>query len=116
MATHIGGQAYDGHFEGHNPNILEQRVLGRDIYVYSGRGGCVPFFPLHVQSPIWFDSWHVAISVIFSTYTFWRFLIQIPLTESEMKIQYSINGGVESDFFVPNDRQTMRLAAYSVSE
>lgn len=37
MAAHIGSQAYDGHLEG--PNILEQRVLGRDIYVYSGRGG-----------------------------------------------------------------------------
>jgi hypothetical protein len=42
MAAHIGRQAYDGHLEG--PNILEQRVFGRDIYVYSGRGGCVPFF------------------------------------------------------------------------
>jgi hypothetical protein len=51
-----------------------------------------------------------------STYTFWRFLIEIPLTESEMKIQYSINGGLELDFFVPSRRQTMRLAAHSVSE
>jgi hypothetical protein len=33
-----------------------------------------------------------------------------------MKIQYSINGGLEMDFFVPSHRQTMRLAAYSVSE
>jgi hypothetical protein len=55
-------------------------------------------------------------SVTFSTYTFWRFLIQIPLTESEMKIQYSINNGLELDFFVPGLSQTMRLAAHSVSE
>ncbi len=52
----------------------------------------------------------------FSTYTFWRFLIQIPLAETEMKIQYSINDGLVMDFFVPSHRQTMRLAAYSVSE
>ena len=41
MAAHIGSQAYDGRLEG--PNVLEQRVFGRDIYVYSGRGGWVPF-------------------------------------------------------------------------
>jgi hypothetical protein len=31
-----------------------------------------------------------------------------------MKVQYSINGGPEMDFFVPGRHQTMRLAAYSV--
>lgn len=51
-----------------------------------------------------------------STYTFWRFLIRIPLTSSEMKIQYSVNDGMEMDFFVPGRNETMRLAAYSVSE
>lgn len=50
-----------------------------------------------------------------STYTFWRFLLNIPLADSEMKVQYSINGGPEMDFFVPGHHQTMRLAAYSVS-
>jgi hypothetical protein len=50
------------------------------------------------------------------TCTFWRFLIQIPLAEFEMKIQYSINNGLKMDFFVPGYRQTMRLAAYSVSD
>jgi hypothetical protein len=49
-----------------------------------------------------------------STFTFWRFIIQIPLTDSEMKIKYSINDGLELEFFVPGRRQTMRLAAYSV--
>jgi len=33
-----------------------------------------------------------------------------------MKIQYSINDGLKMDFFVPGLRETMRLAAYSVSE
>jgi hypothetical protein len=55
------------------------------------------------------------ISVTASTYTFWRFLIEIPLAEHEMKIQYSINDGLKLDFFVPGHRETMRLAAYSVS-
>jgi hypothetical protein len=51
-----------------------------------------------------------------STYTFWRFQIHIPLAESEMKILYSINDGLMMDFFVPSYLQTMRLAAYSVSD
>ena len=51
-----------------------------------------------------------------STYTFWRFLIQIQLSEHEMKVQYSINDGLKMDFFVPGHRETMRLAAHSVSE
>ena len=42
--------------------------------------------------------------------------MQIQLTEHEMKIQYSINDGLKMDFFVPGFRDTMRLAAYSVSE
>jgi hypothetical protein len=33
-----------------------------------------------------------------------------------MEIQYSINDGLKLDFFVPGNRQTMRLAAYSVSD
>ena len=33
-----------------------------------------------------------------------------------MKIQYTINDGLAIDFFVPSRRQTMRLAAYSVSD
>lgn len=48
------------------------------------------------------------------SYTFWRFLIEIPLAEHEMQIRYSINNGIELNFFVPGRNQTMRLAAYSV--
>jgi hypothetical protein len=43
-------------------------------------------------------------------------MIQIPLSDSEMKIQYSINDGLEMDFFVPARTQPMRVAAYSVSD
>jgi len=53
---------------------------------------------------------------IVSTYTFWRFLLKIPLADSEMKVQYSINGGPEMDFYVPGHQQTMRLAAHSVGD
>ena len=42
--------------------------------------------------------------------------MQIPLAEFEMKIRYSINDGLKMDFFVPGYRQTMHLAAYSVSD
>jgi hypothetical protein len=58
----------------------------------------------------------VYLGTTVSTYTFWRFLIEIQLTEHEMKIQYSINDGLKMDFFVPGLRETMRLAAHSVSE
>jgi hypothetical protein len=67
---------------------------------------------LHVSSPYLVD---VSIGST-STYTFWRFPIHIPLAESEMKILYSINDGIMMDFFVPGRSQTMRLAAYSVSD
>ena len=33
-----------------------------------------------------------------------------------MKIQYSINDGLEMDFFVPARTQPMRVAAYSVRD
>ena len=37
MALHYGSQADDEYLEG--SNIMERRVLGTEIYVYSGRGG-----------------------------------------------------------------------------
>lgn len=37
MALHYGSQADDEYLEG--PNVMERRVLGTEIYVYSGRGG-----------------------------------------------------------------------------
>ena len=93
------------HFQG--PNVQKQKVFGQEIYVYSGRGGYV-----HIHTCL---ARHQGSCGYIRTYTFWRFLIRIPLTNSEMKIQYSVNDGMEMDFFVPARNQTMRLAAYSVS-
>lgn len=49
------------------------------------------------------------------TFTFWRFLIQVPLSQREMPVTYSINNGQSLYFFVPGLNQNMNWAAYSVS-
>ena len=49
------------------------------------------------------------------SFTFWRFMIQIPLGPCEMKVMYNINNGPPTDFWVPALGQNMRWAAYSVS-
>ena len=41
-------------------------------------------------------------------------MIEIPLSSREMKINYTINNGLELNFFVPGRNQNMRWAAYSV--
>lgn len=64
-----------------------QRVVGQEIYVYSGRGG--------------------------GTFTFWRFPIRIQLGANELCIKYSINGGIQLSFYVPALRQNMRWATHS---
>ncbi|KAI0290515.1 hypothetical protein BC826DRAFT_1092547 [Russula brevipes] len=84
MAHNYRGQGDDEQLDG--PTVLDQRVYGTELFVYGGRGG---------------------------TYTFWRFLIQIPLADSEMEIHYSINDGLEMSFFIPGRGQTMRMAAHS---
>jgi hypothetical protein len=112
MAQHNRKKENDEHLEG--PNIVEKQVFGTELYVYSGRSGYVLTVP-RVSTPIWLRIpcvYHCTVS----TYTFWRFLIRVPLSDSEMKVQYSINDGLTMDFFVPGRRQTMRLAAYSVSD
>ncbi|KAI9056891.1 hypothetical protein FKP32DRAFT_1762870 [Trametes sanguinea] len=68
------------------PDPEQRRVEGKELYVYYGNGG---------------------------TFTFWRFMIEIPLTSHEMKISYTINNGIELNFFVPGRNQNMRWAAYS---
>ncbi|KZT28528.1 hypothetical protein NEOLEDRAFT_1154428 [Neolentinus lepideus HHB14362 ss-1] len=70
----------------HGPNYRKEHVPGHDIWVYAGSGG---------------------------TFTFWRFLIQIPLGPNEMRIKYCINNGQELEFWVPGLTQNMRWAAYS---
>lgn len=52
---------------------------------------------------------------LFSTFTFWRFLIKIPLCDHEMEITYRINNGQTLNFYVPGRNQNMRWAAHSVS-
>ncbi|KAG7452679.1 uncharacterized protein BT62DRAFT_880537 [Guyanagaster necrorhizus] len=59
---------------------------GQEIWVYGGNGG---------------------------TFTFWRFMIHIPLGHHEMAVSYSINKGQKLYFFVPGRNQNMRWAAYS---
>lgn len=45
--------------------------------------------------------------------TFWRWMIQIPLGPKEMGVRYRVNGGQETEFFVPGLDQNMRFAATS---
>ncbi|KAJ3552242.1 hypothetical protein NM688_g4254 [Phlebia brevispora] len=67
-------------------NTLRETVPGQEIFVYVASGG---------------------------TFTFWRFMIHIPLGPVEMRMIYSINGGQEFNFVVPGRNQNMRWAAYS---
>lgn len=68
------------------PNAIVKEAKGQDIYVYIGVSG---------------------------TYTFWRFMVQIPLGPNEMRIRYRVNGGQDLQFYVPARHQNMRWAAYS---
>lgn len=78
------GPAADPYYVG--PNAFQQAVSAQEIWVYCGSGG---------------------------TFTFWRFMIHIPLGPHEMRITYSVNRGQEMEFFVPGRSQNMRWAAYS---
>jgi hypothetical protein len=44
----------------------------------------------------------------YSTFTSWRFPIQIQLGVNEICIKYRINGGMKLSFFVPAHHQNMR--------
>ncbi|KAG6841682.1 hypothetical protein C0991_008320 [Blastosporella zonata] len=77
----------NGYLRQPGSNASKEIVPGQEIYVYGGPGG---------------------------TFTFWRFLIQIPLGPHEMNITYSINSGQQLEFFVPGRSQNMRWAAHSV--
>ncbi|KXN82589.1 hypothetical protein AN958_02440 [Leucoagaricus sp. SymC.cos] len=68
------------------PNARKEDAYGQDIFVYAGTGG---------------------------TFTFWRFMIRIPLGDHEMEITYRINNGQAINFYVPGRRQNMRWAAHS---
>ncbi|KIK59848.1 hypothetical protein GYMLUDRAFT_74300 [Collybiopsis luxurians FD-317 M1] len=68
------------------PNFTSHQVAAQELWVYPGTGG---------------------------TFTFWRFLIPIPLGTNEMEIEYSINHGQSLRFYVPGRNQNMRWASYS---
>ncbi|KAF9264742.1 hypothetical protein L218DRAFT_862250 [Marasmius fiardii PR-910] len=70
----------------HGPRYRQESVSGQEIWVYGGAGG---------------------------TFTFWRFMIHIPLEANEMAIAYNINHGQQMQFFVPGRNQNMRWASHS---
>ncbi|GAA6037108.1 hypothetical protein JCM8097_008739 [Rhodosporidiobolus ruineniae] len=45
--------------------------------------------------------------------SFWRFKLEMPLSEREEEISYSVNGGLEDSFYVPAANQDMRVMYYS---
>lgn len=45
--------------------------------------------------------------------SFWRMKIEIPLSDIEMKVNYSVNGGRELSFYVPARTQNMRWVGHS---
>lgn len=68
------------------PNAKREDSYGQDIWVYAGSGG---------------------------TFTFWRFMIKVPLCDHEIEITYRINNGQAMNFYVPGRTQNMRWAAHS---
>ncbi|KZV71815.1 hypothetical protein PENSPDRAFT_650377 [Peniophora sp. CONT] len=68
------------------PRSQARQAVGQEIWVYEGNGG---------------------------TSTFWRFIIEIPLSESEVQVRYNVNNGQDITFHVPGRYDTMRQAAYS---
>ena len=85
------------------PGTCTERVLGQELWVYGGTGRFV-ILTLQVKLTQHFGS----------TFTFWRFLIKVPLAQHEMVIKYSVNNGQQIEFWVPGRMQNMRWAAHSV--
>ncbi|KAG8745089.1 hypothetical protein FRC12_014663, partial [Ceratobasidium sp. 428] len=69
-----------------SPAAEQTDIPGQEIWVYHGNSG---------------------------SFTFWRFLIEIPLGPNEMGVRYRLNMGPETEFFVPGRNQNMRWATYS---
>jgi len=68
------------------PHAITKHSWGHELFVYVGHSG---------------------------TFTFWRFMLEIPLGQSETRITYSVNRGLPLHFFVPGRTENMRWAAYS---
>ena len=47
------------------------------------------------------------------TFSFWRFIIEIPLQSQEMTARYKLNGGAEMSFVLPYIGQNFHWAAHS---
>ncbi|EAU88219.2 plasma membrane protein [Coprinopsis cinerea okayama7 len=82
----IGGPNGHGALNASASPAHSEKVTGQELYVYGGPGG---------------------------TFTFWRFMIRVPLGEREMGVRYCVNGGQKMEFFVPGKNTGMRLAAHS---
>ncbi|EJF62578.1 hypothetical protein DICSQDRAFT_84388 [Dichomitus squalens LYAD-421 SS1] len=91
---------------GHDAHVERRRVEGKELYVYYGNGGQVSKSLVRYVQHLTWNGTH-------RTFTFWRFMIEIPLTSHEMRINYTINDGIELNFHVPGRNQNMRWAAYS---
>ncbi|WWC65575.1 uncharacterized protein I303_108193 [Kwoniella dejecticola CBS 10117] len=73
----------------HDPTIQllpSQTVQARRIHVYASKDGNMSFF---------------------------RFIFEIPLQQTQMAVRYRLNGGAEMDFVVPAKGENMRWAAHS---
>lgn len=88
---------------------MRQLSHGQEIWVYCGSGGLVIHFTFVERVT------QTSVPVIRRTFTFWRFMIHIPLGSHEMRVSYAVNNGIEMNFYVPGRDQNMRWAAYSVS-
>lgn len=99
---------HDSRTNGHSSTSHMKRdtVPGHEIWVYVGNQG-------YVAMSIRFDM--QLEDTKSSTFTFWRFSIQIPLSNQETSVRYSINNGQEFGFFLPGRNQNMRWATYSVN-
>ena len=86
---HGGANGYGILNGGAGPNACKETVTGQEIWVYGGSGG---------------------------TFTFWRFLIKVPLADREMSVTYNVNNGQRMCFHVPGRQQNMRMAIHSVSK
>ncbi|EJD46069.1 hypothetical protein AURDEDRAFT_63375 [Auricularia subglabra TFB-10046 SS5] len=76
----------NGNGDAASPRKQSQRINGQEIWFYEGRA---------------------------ASFTFWRFMLRIPLGSHDMAIQYQVNGGLPLEFHVPARGENMRIAAYS---
>ncbi|TIA90153.1 hypothetical protein E3P99_01665 [Wallemia hederae] len=64
----------------------ENKVYGQPIFIYRGPSG---------------------------SYTFWRFMIDVPMGDAESPVDYNVNGGAKNTFYVPATTQHLRWIGQS---